>query len=107
MIAKRIPLCPKCRELGLETDCSDRLNHGEQDGVPAVRPETDDPDNYDIEVTLRFPIPRMWDYDADPHEVSTHLRETWLDDPVQFRKVLTEAAESEDFDLVVRPVFMS
>ena len=41
---------------------------------------------------------------ADPHQMATHMRETWINEESQLQDVLAESVFG-DYDLQVRPVF--
>ncbi len=90
--------CPKCRSLGLPTDCADRLTHG-QDLV-------NDDDSYELEVTLTFAVPVTSTLVLDPHQMATHMRETWINEESQLQEVLAESVFG-DYDLQVKPVLIS
>lgn len=85
-------LCPKCRALGLTTDCADRLT---------MHP---DDEEYELEVTMRFAVPVTSSLDLDPVEMATRMREKWINDEGLLKDVLDDAVD-EDYDLTVRPVF--
>ena len=94
------PLCPKCRSLGLRTDCSDRLRHAnKQAGMNDPYDDT----TLEMEVTVSFMAPITSSLDLDPVQMATHMREMWIDEPTKLEKVVQEAL-NEDFDLSVRPV---
>ena len=63
-------------------------------------------DEYELEVTLRFAVPVTSTSLADPHEMATHMRETWINEESQLQDVLTESVFG-DYDLQVRPVFVA
>ncbi len=86
-------LCPKCRALGLTTDCTDQLS---------VDDMADD--DYVLEVTFTFEVPVTSTLVKDPHEMAVHMQESWMNDDAQMREVLNEAVETE-YDLAVKPVF--
>ena len=90
--------CPKCRSLGLGTDCADRLIHGKS----AVN--EDDP--FELEVTLTFAVPVNSTLVLDPHEMATHVRETWMNEDANFQNVLIDAVNG-DYDLQVKPKFVT
>lgn len=60
-------------------------------------------DDYDMEVTVRFAVPVTSRLDLDPHQMATHMRERWIEEPSTFVDVIADAL-SDDFDLQVRPV---
>jgi hypothetical protein len=62
-------------------------------------------DEYELEVTLTFAVPVSSTLPMDPHEMATHMRDTWMSDEGEFAKVLTEANDGMygDLDLQVRP----
>lgn len=91
--------CPKCRDLGLSADCSERLMHGRKGNI--VR-ELDD-DNFEMEVTLRFAVPVAYTAADDPHRQAQVMRERWVEEPDQLVKFIGEAL-ADDFDLTVVPV---
>lgn len=63
-------------------------------------------DDYELEVTLTFAVPVSSSVLADPHEMATHMRETWMNEESQLQDVLMESVFG-DYDLQVRPVFVS
>jgi hypothetical protein len=91
--------CPKCRNLGLSTDCSERLTHARKGNT--VR-ELDD-DNFEMEVTLRFAVPVAYTSADDPHRQAQVMREGWVEEPDQLVTFIAEAL-ADDFDLTVVPV---
>ncbi len=91
--------CPKCRSLGLDTDCSERLLHAH---TPAVMNEYDD-DVVELEVTVSFMAPITSSLDLDPVQMATHMREVWIEEPIKLEKVIQDAL-TEDYDLAVKPV---
>jgi hypothetical protein len=94
--------CPKCRTLGLDTDCTERMIHEHKaDGM--IPSENDD---YELEVTLTFAVPVNSSVLADPHQMATHMRETWMSEETQLQDVLAESVFG-DYDLQVRPVFIA
>lgn len=90
--------CPRCRSLGLSTDCAEELIHGQ----PGMNHDGD----YELEVTMTFPVPVTSTLPLDPVEMATHMREVWLSEDTVLADLLIEAA-GDDFDLQVRPVFGS
>lgn len=92
-----IPLCPKCRALGLSTDCTERLNHE----VSTVNYEGDD---YELEVTVTFAVPVTSTLPYGPHEMATHMREQWISEEADLQDVVRDYVKGE-FDLQVKPVF--
>ncbi len=61
-------------------------------------------EDYELDVTFTFTVPVTSSLPLDPHEMATHMRETWMSDDAAFTTVLTEAVESE-YDLQVMPTF--
>jgi hypothetical protein len=94
--------CPKCRTLGLDTDCTERMIHDHKD-KSMILGENDD---YELEVTLTFAVPVTSSLTADPHQMATHMRETWINEETQLQDVLAECVFG-DYDLQVRPVFVA
>jgi hypothetical protein len=92
--------CPKCRTLGLGTDCTERMIH---DHLAAGMSPSEN-DDYELEVTLTFAVPVSSTVLADPHQMATHMRETWINEDSQLQDVLAESVFG-DYDLQVRPVF--
>lgn len=90
--------CPKCRALGLDTDCADRLIHG-QDSMSQS-------DGFELEVTLTFTVPVTSSLPLDPHQMATHMRETWINEESQLQEVLLESVFG-DYDLEVKPTFVA
>lgn len=64
-----------------------------------------DPDNdgIELEVTLTFAVPVTSTLVKDPHEMATHMRETWMSEESQLQDVLAESVFG-DYDLQVKPV---
>ncbi len=62
-----------------------------------------DPEDYELEVTLTFAVPVTSTLPYDPHEMATHMRETWANEESQLQDVLA-ASVFGDYDLQVRPV---
>lgn len=93
-------LCPKCRVLGLDTDCSDRLRYANKQA--GMNSEYDD-GTVEMEVTLSFLAPVTSSLDLDPAQMATHMREQWIEEPTKFERILQEAL-NEDYDLSVRPI---
>lgn len=94
------PLCPKCRSLGLDSDCTDRLKHAHRQSV--MTGEYDE-GTVELEVTFSFLAPITSSLDLDPVQMATHMREHWIEEPGRLERVLQDAL-TEDFDLAVRPV---
>lgn len=104
--------CPKCRSLGLPTDCADQLKHEHRapTGENVTRATDGSDDGYWLEVTVRFVVPLSSTLDLDPHQMATHMRDIWTtDDPPVFASVLADANDGMfgDVDIEVRPVFES
>lgn len=93
-------LCPRCRALGLETDCSEQLGHAHKDTA------MNETDSYELEVTLTFPVPVTSTLPLDPHEMATHVRERWINEDLELAQVVARAIDEESFDLQVRPAFI-
>lgn len=93
-------LCPKCRALGLDTDCSDRLTHAHKQDFMSGDPYDDG--SLELEVTVSFMAPITSSLELDPVQMATHMRELWIDEPTKLEKVVQEAL-NDDFDLNVRP----
>jgi hypothetical protein len=89
--------CPKCRAVGSDTDCTDQLHVD-------MNPE----DEYELEVTMTFAVPVTSTLPMDPHEMATHMRDTWSTDDDALKRVLEDAADgvNGDIDLQVKPVFL-
>jgi hypothetical protein len=64
-----------------------------------------DDDTYELEVTVTFAVPVSSSLPLDPHEMATHMRETWLNGDPEFKNVLLDATDG-DFDLQVKPAFV-
>lgn len=94
------PLCPKCRALGLETDCTDRMIHAHAKQRSMNGEDLD----YRLEVTVVFDVPVTSTLPLDPFEMATRMRETWMDDDIEFTKLLADVPDL-DYDLRVVPVF--
>jgi hypothetical protein len=62
-----------------------------------------DEDTYELEVTLTFAVPVTSTLPYDPHEMATHMRETWMSEESQLQDVLAEVVW-RDYDLTVKPV---
>jgi hemerythrin superfamily protein len=90
-------LCPKCRALGLHTDCTEQL----KDAGTRMKP-TEAP--YELEVTLRFSVAVTSTLTYDPTEMAMHMRDRWADDEKELEGVVTEGLWGE-YDLQVRPAF--
>jgi hypothetical protein len=104
--------CPKCRSLGLPTDCADQLRHEARTptGENVTRATDGSDDDYWLEVTVRFVAPVSSTLDLDPHQMATHMRDIWsTDDPPLFGRLLADADDGMfgDVDIEVRPVFES
>lgn len=84
-------ICPRCRELGLGTDCAERLL-------------VHDSDDYQLQVTVTFEIPAPAGPDLDPHEMAAHTRERFLSD-LDVSSALQQAVADDDYQLNIRPVF--
>jgi hypothetical protein len=103
----RIIACPKCRMLGLGTSCTDQWGHGRKPihvgaSVSSGRSDTEEPETYELDVTLTFAVPVTSSLDLDPHQMATHMLETWSNDPTLLLEVVKDAMY-EDFDLKVAP----
>jgi hypothetical protein len=92
--------CPKCRSLGLDTDCADRLTHGKN--------AVNDDDPFELEVTLTFAVPVSSSLVlADPHEAwpRTCARRWMTEESQACRTSCIDAVNGDygDYDLQVRP----
>jgi hypothetical protein len=65
-------------------------------------------DEYELEVTMTFAVPVTSTLPMDPHEMATHMRDTWSTDDDALKRVLEDAADgvNGDIDLQVKPVFL-
>ncbi len=68
-----------------------------------MKTTTDDVETL-LEVTVRFTAPITSALDLDPHQMATHMRETWINDDLAFATVLGEMVQNGDYDLEVKPV---
>lgn len=93
-------LCPKCRSLGLSTDCSERLLHAKKKNT-MIRDY--DEGVVEMEVTVSFMAPVTSSLDRDPSQMATYMRETWIEEPGALGKVITDALD-DDYDVSVKPV---
>lgn len=77
-------LCPKCRALGLSTDCSDRLRH-ERTPVSGY-----DQDEYaELHVTISFGV--LVAVDEEPlRQKALALHDDWTEDPEPMLEYLKE-----------------
>jgi hypothetical protein len=65
-----------------------------------------DDDTYELEVTVTFAVPVPSSLPLDPHQMATHMRETWINEEKELLVVLTEGVFG-DYDLQVRPVLIA
>ncbi len=87
--------CPKCRALGLTTDCLDQIGH-------AVSSEN----IVDIDISVRFAVTETLQDGQSPQEAATRLWEMYLSKPWLLVAALDEAVGAEEFSLVVRPIMV-
>lgn len=94
----RPAVCPKCRTLGLATDCSESIGHVRKartmSGDYGTEPE--------LIVTITFAIPVPTGEEDHLRETATRLHDEWINDPESLIDALREA--SEDYDLQVKPL---
>lgn len=63
-------------------------------------------ETFELEVTLTFAVPVTSSLPLGPHEMATHMRETWINEETVLQDVLLECV-NQDFDLQVRPVMIT
>lgn len=91
--------CPKCRALGLSTDCTDRINHAN----PRERTMNsfEDDERQELQVTISFPVPIFSDPTMGIREHATAMRDRWIEDPGELLELIRDVGD--DYDLQVKP----
>lgn len=88
--------CPKCRALGLDTDCTDSIPYARRKN--SMNPYGDDGD--ELLVTVSFAVPVSGEDREYMRDHATRFRDELTDDPQQLLDLIRGL---DDYDLQVKP----